>query len=278
MENILVATDLSECGSTAVLRAVQLSRLIPAKLSVIYVIDDLHGSKLIETISSMAEQEIITLLQKVLSPKQIEEVNIYLTSGQAYIEIVKLANKLNTMYTIIGMHRKHSFELFVGTTADRVSRYNMGVTLLSKNKDVQPYQRIVYASDFSSASQRALKAAIVLAPDAEFIATHFATIPSHSFLSTEAVIECWKPLEASGLMQLREEAVACFGKKSLPKMKFIVEDATPQTRILEIAVQEKADLIVLGKRNKGSFNVGAFNSVSQNILSNPPCDVLVARS
>lgn len=279
MKNILVATDLSEYGDRAIQRAVYLSELFKAKLNVIYVIDDLYNSRLTETISSMAEQHIKTCLQTMLTPEYVEKVNIYLVSGQPpYMEIVKCANTVHADCTVIGMHRKQSIELFVGTTADRVSRYNTAATLLSRNENIKPYRQVLYATDFSSSARRALKSAIVLAPDAEFIVSHFTTVPSRVFLSKEEVSSRWKQLESENLTLLREEAASSFASHQLAKVKYVVEDAAPQQGILDMALQQNVDLIVLGKRNRGGFNLGGLNSVSLNILSKPPCDILVVKA
>jgi nucleotide-binding universal stress UspA family protein len=58
--------------------------------------------------------------------------------------------------------------LFVGTTAECVARLTDRPLLMVKRRSTGPYRRISLALDGSPAATRALKAAVALAPGAEF--------------------------------------------------------------------------------------------------------------
>ncbi len=277
MKKIVLAVDLSQYTLTAIKRAADLAHRLNAELNVLHVIDDRYHHGLLKTIGSMAESQLKGFMQEALTKEQISHSKIHIISGEPYMEIVQFANNSEAVCTILGMHRKQSLELFVGTTADRVSRYNSGLTLLAKNNVVAPYENVLIATDFSAASQKALKAIKVLAPSAAITVVHFPDFANGPFLS---------PAEAKSYQQvttielkdkLEQEVRQVLGETELDGVQLIVMNEKPLQGILNIVAEKSIDLVALGKHERTAIGTFLSGSLSRTLLSKPPCDVLVAR-
>ena len=82
--------------------------------------------------------------------------------------IIAEAMGRNAELIVIGKAGIHPYaDLFTGTTAERVVRFSDRPVLTVKQAANGPYRRILSAFDGSEGAVRALKMALVLAPDAE---------------------------------------------------------------------------------------------------------------
>lgn len=277
MEKVLIVSDLSPESEVALQRAAAMAQSLPAELHILHVVDNRYQSTLAETIASMAESEIRRMLEKDLPAGRIPHTKVYIVSGEPYIEILRFASKLPAAYTVLGMHRKQSFDLFLGTTLDRVSRLNYGISLLARNREIQPYKTILHATDFSPAAERALAAAHRLAPEAGIIMTHFTALPQTPFLSRDENESHRGAYETGCRDKMRRQAVGCLGKQLADKVEYIVEAGGPIDFVAATVARRQVDLIALGKHNRSALSGVLAGSISRRILSNPPCDVLTAR-
>lgn len=75
---------------------------------------------------------------------------------------------------------------------------------------------------------------------------------------------------------LTRESIAVLKAAEVP-FRTRVEVGDPVQKILEIAEEEKADLIVQGSRGLGGFQSLLLGSVSDSILHHAPCPVLTVR-
>lgn len=277
MEKILVVSDLSPEAETALKRAVWMARNLSAELHILHVVDNRYQSTLAETIASMAESELRRQLESNLPDGQIAQAKVYIVSGEPYVEILRFASRLPASYTVLGMHRKQSFDLFLGTTLDRVSRFNFGVSLLSRGRDIQPYKTILHATNFSPASDRALAAAHRLAPEAGIIMVHFPSFPQVPFFSRDENETHRQAYEAECRERMRQQAASCLGGRYADKVEYRVDTGKPVDFITEAVARQGVDLIALGKHNRSAVSGVLTGSISRQILSKPPCDVLTAR-
>ena len=60
--------------------------------------------------------------------------------------------------------------------------------------------------------------------------------------------------------------------------KELVDDGDPAERICATATEHNIDLIIIGSHDRGAFGRFLHGSVSEDIVRNAPCSVLVAKS
>jgi nucleotide-binding universal stress UspA family protein len=278
MEKILMVSDLSPQSEPALRRAALIAQKLSAELHVLHVVDNLYQSTLAETMASMAESELRRQLEKHLSAGQLAQTQVYIISGEPYIEILRFASKLPAAYAVLGMHRKQSLDLFAGTTLDRVTRYYSGVSLLARNPEVKPYKTILHATDFSPAAGRALTAAHRFSPEAAIIMVHFPTVPHAPFFSRDENARHREAYESECREKMRQQATDCLGPEQANRVEYLIEAGKPLDFIDATAARRGVDLIALGKHNRSAVSGILAGSVSRQLLSKPPCDVLTAKA
>jgi nucleotide-binding universal stress UspA family protein len=138
------------------------------------------------------------------------------------------------------------------------------------------YQRILYATDGSSAARHALSHARDLAQKygAELFVVHvfrhieefgkspyFSAMEEQQKRASETVIgQAMAELKDSGV-QVHVEPV----------------EGQPAEAILNVATVRRCDLIVMGSRGLGTFQGLLLGSVSDRVVRHAPCAVLVVR-
>jgi nucleotide-binding universal stress UspA family protein len=108
-----------------------------------------------------------------------------------------------------------------------------------------------------------LIAVVAMAPVGEFV----LAVPSIDGLGDEQKLQAG--VEAECCQPLRDAGINCEAR--------VVVDS-PERALLDIAVAESADLIVVGKRPHGAIVDTVLHDTAAHIVHNPPCPVLVVPS
>jgi len=134
------------------------------------------------------------------------------------------------------------------------------------------YERVVVGVDGSDASGAVVEAAgrfsagtgagLILVHAAEL--AHGRTAPLHE-----------APSVGEGVLDAAAARVTAVGGKVLEQVDEEVGLKGPAGVLDEVAVARKADLIIIGTRGRGVWVGAVLGSVSQRLLHNPPCAVLV---
>jgi nucleotide-binding universal stress UspA family protein len=160
----------------------------------------------------------------------------------------------------------------------------MKMTEKSQNKATKPlWKRIFVPVSFARSSEKALKTAfdIVCRKGSELFVLHVGHDPiiqSEAGIGTFSLPGDWprelkrrrRRLDRMVAKQLRQE------RRALPITKLIVE-GNPEHRILEIAMEKKIDLIVLGPhRETGPEHFSVGRNIDR-IVDHADCAVLIVR-
>lgn len=144
---------------------------------------------------------------------------------------------------------------------------------------LQNYQRVMVAVDGSSESELAFKKAINIANrnNAELMIVHvidprtFQSISSFDNMLAEQATEMAKQT----LEEYRQQAID-YGFKNA---KTLIEYGAPKAVLAKQLPQEqKFDLIILGATGLNAVERLFIGSVSDYVIRNAPCDVLVVRT
>ena len=133
--------------------------------------------------------------------------------------------------------------------------------------------RVLVAYDGSAGARRALERAAVLARPDDVVSVisvaegvplfgHAGALPS-----PEQVEACEKQLSEAGRV-LSEQGI---------EPALVTRSGDPATAILEVAHEQRVDLVVLGTRGMSTVERWLVGSVSSKVLHHAHCSVLVAR-
>jgi nucleotide-binding universal stress UspA family protein len=184
---------------------------------------------------------------------------------------------------VLGTHGRMGVrKLLMGSVAEEIFRriacpvLSVGPNVSSKPDNEVRFRHILFATDFSQESLAALPYAVSLAEEdqAQVILLHVVEQPASGIVDVEAVT-------ASLMRRLKElvprEAEPWCHAECL--VEFGSRSARPAERILEVAENRSADLIVLGVRSEqGELAlVTHLASTTARILTQAACPVLTVR-
>ena len=281
MKGILMATDLSARSDRAVERAVRLASDHGAKLTIVHVVDEDLPASLADAQEKAAEQAIrehVDTLTKGNGP----QISIEVVFGRAYAAILEVAERTKAELIVLGVHRDDAFkDMFRGTTAERVIRAGSVPVLLVKERASGPYGRIMVGVDFSVNSRRAVELAIGLVPAGEFHLVHAYDVPFRGFLRGDDSRREITEQHAAQFQDMVEEEMTAFlstVETKAPKVERIMQQGVVHEVIHRQVARLKPDLLVVGTRGRTGVAHAVLGSVAENLLREPPCDVLAVNA
>lgn len=284
---LVAATDFSLDARRACRRAALLAREHRAPLTLLHVVDAhalatlagwLQGKA--DVGRAMAEQARIQLSVAADEVRQQVGVDPHakLREGAPLAQLS--AAGADGSLLVLGARGAHPMrELAIGTTADRLLRKAQSPLLVVKAEPASAYRKVLALVDFSASSQAALALGLRLAPRASLKALHAFELPYEGKLFLAGV----DTQEILGLRaKQRLQALAQF--KSLfeglgadpGQATFSVEHGDVRQQAMEAVKEFAPDLIVVGKQGQSALEDFLLGSVTRAMLSQAPCDVLVA--
>lgn len=134
-------------------------------------------------------------------------------------------------------------------------------------------ERILVPTDFSASSEQALDFAMALARDtgATLLLLHVAEpLPLYSDMPYSVVQE-------PDLPELRQRLHSISVAAQIPTERHVVVGAAAD-EILELAKQERADLIVMGTHGRTGLSRVLMGSVAEVVMRRAPCPVLTVKA
>jgi nucleotide-binding universal stress UspA family protein len=141
------------------------------------------------------------------------------------------------------------------------------------------YRNVLCAVDFSPASELALRAAVrQTAPtlDARLTLIHVVDYPVLAFPALAFDSDLRTRLDDTArpeLLRLKEEAQAL----GALQLSTVLDHGQPWHVIVDRAIGQRHDLIVVGSTGRSGLTQALFGSVAERIVRHAPCDVLIAR-
>lgn len=205
------------------------------------------------------------------------EPQLVVDQGNASDLILSFAQTHNVELIVMGTHGRRGFDrLVLGSTTNRVIRKACSPVLvvskpahnvLTTGPDGKHrLSRIVYCTDFSSNSERALQYAISLASEygAELTLLH-VTASAQDLARAEAMIaECTEELD---------KLIADNERKNL-NLRKLVKFGKPYEEIVRHAREDQTSLIVMTARGGDALDRAVFGSTTYRVIQLGPCPVL----
>lgn len=262
---ILVATDLSARTDRAVERALLVGRQLNVPVTILHVLED--GIRL----SSDEEQRLRGLLQYEFGLAD-QKTEIRFASGSVPPTIAKLAKERGCSLIVTGVARFNQIRDFVlGTAVDYLIRQSSCPVLIVKRRARKPYERLIVATDFSSAAARALVASAEIFPDAKVLLVHAYQAAFEAFLAHDTTA----PVIRDEAKREMKRLVAELPERLRSRIESMVQEGPAATIISKNVSELGDDLLVLGTwhRRRHAHFMGSDDAWT--MPNTEPYDILV---
>lgn len=174
---------------------------------------------------------------------------------------------------VMGTHGRHGFERwFLGSVTERFLRRSM-VPVLSMSEaaaesPVPPnVGRVLVTTDFTEGTADAMNFAFAIAQEAPAHVTllHVVEQPPERARSSE---------EIAGILREHLDSMVPPQVRDWCTVEAEVRIGTPYQRILAMAEEDNADLIVMNIHGKGLFDRAVMGSTAERVIRGAPCPVL----
>ncbi len=290
---ILCPIDFSEFSVRAYHYALSLAEHYQAKLVVQHVVeiwrypsvsfatslkihDDFCGM-----LRERGQEQLLEFVKKHTGDRIQPEPVIY--QGMAPDSILSFAETQKADMIVMGSHGRRGYDrLMLGSVTDRVMRRAPCPVLAvchsqedpaSASKEpghVHTFGRILFCSDFSEDSKRALNYAISMTQEyaAELTLLHVLDETPSPSKAKEAV---------AGALKRLDELIPPELRKTL-KVKTAVRIGKPYRQIIQLALEEGSDLVAMGVRGGGALDSSVFGSTTYRVMQLGCCPVLAVHA
>ena len=286
---ILCPIDFSEFSVRAYHHALSLAEHYRAKLVALHIVELFRfpsvgfaaSAGLYDETCQAVRESGKEQLQEFVKNHTHDEIQpeLVVHQGIAPDSILSFAQAQKTDVIVMGTHGRRGYDrLMLGSVTDRVMRRAPCPVLavckpphdsMAAGKErghVHHLSRILFCTDFSENSERALNYAISATTeyDAELTLLHvLEEVPSPA--KTEEAI-------AAATEQL-DKLIPPEGRKPL-KIKTAVRIGKPYRQIIQLALETQIDMVAMGVRGRGALDLAVFGSTTYRVMQLGPCPVL----
>ena len=268
MGNLMVATDGSKYGESAVREAIRLAKICSSNLIAVSVVKtNIEFDSVLPQFVEKKEKEAIKHLVSVKAQAAEEGVNcvtIVSRNEEPYEDIVHHASKNNVDMIIMGTHGKTEMKrLMMGSvTALVIGHAPCKILVLPLNAKVE-CKNVLIATDGSKYSEAAASEALGIAKRCG------SSLIVISVASSDAEIA-----SAKDNVNKVSEAAEKEGIKTTP----VVTTGKPYEAILETSKQKNADFIIVGSHGRTGLARLLMGSVTERVIGHAEVAVLVVKA
>jgi len=208
---------------------------------------------------------------------------LVLKQGNASNCILSCVETHDIELIVMGTHGRRGFDrLVLGSTTDRVMRRaSCPVLAISKpphesadtdlnGRHLHRLSRILYCTDFSENSERALNYAISVTAEynAELTFLHVVEHVPRSTKAEELLATCQHELE---------KLIPAEARNTL-KIRAVVRRGKPYEEIVQHATEEHIDMITMAARGADALDRAVFGSTTYRVIQLGPCPVLAVHT
>lgn len=302
LTRLLCPIDFSEASTHALEQAAALARPAKARLFVLAVLPSI--SPFVEQMTAEATAVEGGAADDLRRWRELAEaqcrpfvdagldVSLEVVEAHPVEAILDRASTLGVNLVVMGTHGASGFRrLVLGSVTEKVLR-RAAVPVLTvppraHDTEAAVFGRVLVAVDFSPCSLKAVDAAAAMARDAggQLTLLHVVEWPWHDEAASrpegvpeaqaQALADYRRYLEQGAAERL--QAVAD-GLPQGTRVATAVRFGKPYVETLDTAAAINADLIVLGVRGRGAFDMGFFGSTTNHVVRAAGCPVLTVRS
>jgi nucleotide-binding universal stress UspA family protein len=286
-ERILCPLDFSEFSLRAFDYAQSLARHYEAKLYVQHVLAPLLAAypaydfpalaqDLHQGLRAHAEQQLQDFVKA--RPHNGFPIETAVCEGRVTDSILAFAASHEVDLIVIGTHGRHGFDHFLlGSVTEKVLR-KARQPVLAVHKPTRDFvapangvdpvhlRKIVFATDFSPHAEHGLGFALSLAQEYEAELTLLHVL--------EDIPPSWDLATVSADVVARLEKPIPPEAREWCTIKSRLRVGRPYQEIVRYALENTADLVILGVRGRNALDLALFGSTTYRVIQQAPCPVL----
>ncbi len=286
LRNIMVAIDFSPASREILAHAASTARHYRSKLYIAHVVPgDIYNAVPPELMAEAVKQksaEVRTQMDDLLGVECVAPIKheALVEQGPVAATLLQLAARYRVDLLVLGTRGQHGLDrLLQGSVAEGVFRMAPCPVLIVPPSDTEeiehrhrPVHNVLYPTSFSENSLRAAPYALSLARRhrARLILLH--VLPDAGIQSPDDFARLAAPVEKRLRDLLPDKDSA--GREPLACVEF----GPAAERIVRVAVEYRADLIVLGIAAAGEAAAHLAGGVTYTIVLAAPCPVLTIRN
>lgn len=285
---VLAATDFSHSGDQAVHRAARIARTLRARLEILHVVRGLGStpwwSEALADDASDARArrggEQLDILAANVSRDHGIEVRGIQRRGAIAECVASCAKETGASLLVVGATGSGAVAgRLLGSSTQAILRAASVPVLVARTGAQGDYQSILFAIDFSPASEAAVELGLGLAPSARSAFLTALDVPSghvEPMLGSDATSRAEKVHEARGIARDRLGTLAA--RNGRDGAGILVRDGRPDAEIHHALLETDADLLCLGAHAKPLLERLVLGSTSAHAVAEAGCDVLVVHA
>jgi nucleotide-binding universal stress UspA family protein len=284
LANALLLTDFSPSSELALPYAVALAHQYSGKVYVVHVISPEMYEYLPPDLVPQMRTEIKNYghrrMQQLLTHPELLQVahEVVVRDGEIWDTLKKLAEEFHIDVIVVGTHGRRGLKkALTGAVAEEILHFahtpvlTVGQQCRGIAPDHKP-KRILYATDFSADSVRAMAYAVSLART--FGTSLVPTYVAPRVTEDPSVRTRFQEFFEERLQELLGGQIS-----TMSHCDYRVKFGTPAEGILQAAAEENVDLIVMGVCSAGSLVRAAHHlgATAERVVSEACCPVLTVR-
>jgi nucleotide-binding universal stress UspA family protein len=278
LDQILVCTDDSPASQGAVSAALDLARACHSRIVLLYALEFFPyyeysqpdalgmipavGQEFFQMREQAAREHLESRQREAAEAGLEMEVRIQ-TGTPVYAEILAAAEALQPQLIIMGRRGKSGLErLLVGSVTARVIGHTTHRVLIVPRNAVLSFDKLLVASDGSSASQAAGELALSMARNTGGQLT--------------AVTAGYGELDPKQAKALVRELAAKAKEQDIPLMT-LTPGGKPEEALIQVAAAKQTNLIIMGSYGRTGLKRLFMGSVAERVIGQAACPVLVVK-
>jgi nucleotide-binding universal stress UspA family protein len=277
LQNILVPVDFSESALNALRYAAGIAELFSSEIMVLHVLPEQNLEGETEKLLKESVRSKFEKLKTTFSDNIFKHMQLVIVKGNLFEQINLLSIQHDVDVVIAGEGNDQNGRL--STTIEKVMRKNQVPLWLVKKNDQLPISKILCPVDFSDASVRALKNAIMLTSKlrAELTIMHVYR-PIHISSPRLSVDHDYEN-------KVREENAKQEFKSFLDQFdlegistKTSIISGSPEIQIPSEISRNETDLLIMGTTGRTGLSRILMGSVTEKVTREIPCSFITTRS
>lgn len=284
LKNILFPTDFSSAANAALPYAAEIAHRYGAKLYTLHVVpsdvDVVTARETRPILANWVLREAKEKAHELLSHVEDVDTEVLIRSGEIWTAVQDVIEACEIDLIVLGTHGRTGWQkVLLGSVAENIFRkascpvITVGPHCSTDPKKSVKFHQIIFATNFSPESFVAAPYAVSLAQEngAKLTLLHVVEEPDSGLGNPDQLV----PPELPMLCR-----IVPAGARLWCEPEFLVEEGVAANKILDIAAQKWADLIVIGVHPPHSpLHADAHlpMTTAHKIVSQAPCPVLTVR-